>query len=323
MFIGDPRVMPMPGWRFDEDGLSGVSFAIVEDGPLTTAEHWAGTMSSTERDVREVLQLISINATARGGRLLAPYAVRYVIIPKIDGVNSTIEAELAVPRGLVESLEAQLDFRPVLGPPHFLVFENVAWLPTRSTLGPAAAQASTQAGAQALARTSLDAATPVFVGARDRGPAFGALSPGVLHIASVIDDRWSLTIDGTVLEPRSAFGGTTAFEVPNAGVGAMVYRTSGSRHTAVVAQIIAWLLFLFAASRIDFSGLRRRRALLSAASGDTWSLDDAGSDPVDELVDESLDSSDAVASDAVAGDAVASDEVVGDVVGAQTAEPQQ
>ena len=259
VFIGDPRVMPVPGWRFDSAGRSGVSFAIVDDGVLTAAEHWSGVLSSSERDVRNILQLIAANQTARGGRLLAPYAVRYIVIPRLDGVNSLLNRELPLPAGLTDALSAQLDLRPVYGPPNYLIFENVAWIPTRSILSPAAAAASDQAGAEALARTSLEGSTPVLVGATDRGPAIGEVPAGVLHVASSIDNRWTLEVNGATIRPRSTFGGTTGFDVPTAGTAKLSYVSATSRHIWVLVQAILWVVVALLASRFDPRGLVTRR----------------------------------------------------------------
>ena len=261
LFVGDPRLLPVPGWRFDAAGVSGVSLAIVDDGPLTVVEHWPGQLSGAEQDVRGVLTLIAQNATARGGRLLAPYAIRYIVVPRFDGVHSYLNHELALPAGLTDSLEAQLDLHPIYSPPNYLVYENVAWLPTRSMLSPAATAASSQAGAEALARTEIAGSTPVLVGARDRGPAIGPIGAGLLHVASVVDDRWQLVVDGQTISPRSAFGGTTVFEVPAAGIAHLSYTTSGTRQLSVVVQVLAWLACALLASRVDLSslGLHRRR----------------------------------------------------------------
>ena len=259
IFIGDPRVMPVPGWRVDAAGKSGVAFALVDDGALTAVEHWSGSLSPTELDVRNVLGLIASNATARGGRLLAPYAVRYIIIPKFDGVNSRLNLELPLPAGIMAAIESQLDLRPVYGPPNYLVYENTAWIPTRSMLGTVASAASTQAGAEALATTALDSSTPIMVGARDRGPAAGSLTAGLFHVAMTIDEHWSLIVNDTKVKPRAAFGGTAAFEVKQGGVGQLIYTTDSSRRLLVVLQLIAWLVMALFASRVTITTVRRHR----------------------------------------------------------------
>src|SRR5262249_21619653 len=120
LYIGDTRVMPVPGWRLDEAGESGVSFALVDDGPLTIAEHWTGVPSGAEQEVRSILGLMNANETARIGRLLAPYAVRYIVIPVADGVNSTTAKPLPLPQGLVESLTTQLDLRRLVTAPNYI-----------------------------------------------------------------------------------------------------------------------------------------------------------------------------------------------------------
>jgi len=258
LYIGDPRVMPIPGWRLDEAGESRVSFGIVNDGPLTIADHWAGQPSAAEDDVRSILGLMNNDQTARIGRLLAPYAVRYIVIPVVDGVASTGSKPLPLPNGLVDSLTAQLDLKRLYTPPNYIAFENTAWIPTQAMLSSAAAAASQEAGAEALASQDFAGSTPAMVGMRPRGPGSGPLGAGTFYFAAPHDPRWQLTVDGTKVDSRVAFGHTAAFDVP-AGEGQLVYHTDVSRHLFVVLQALAWLVLAVVAARVRWGWLRRLR----------------------------------------------------------------
>ena len=274
LYIGDARVMPIEGWRLDDSGTTGVSYSIIDDTAPDISEHWAGLPSKSESDVRDVLALMSNNSTARIGRLLAPFSIRFIIVPLVDGIESTTVNTLATPRGLIDSLTAQLDLRRVLTPPNYIAFENTAWIPTRAALGPAAAQASNEAGSSALASTDISGSTPILIGMRDRGPATGPVPAGVVYSAVPFDQRWTLAIGGAVIRPRTAFGDTLAFDVPVAGTATLSYDTDVGRHLAVALQLAAWIALLIAASRLRWNWFRRRRPLLGADDGPVLRLGD-------------------------------------------------
>ncbi len=272
LFIGDSRVMPIAGWRLDPAGESGVSYAITDDGPFGISEQWPGLASDAELEVAAVLALIADNSTARGGRLLAPYAIRYVVIPLVDGLISTASDPISAPIGLVEGLSAQLDFRRRLSPPNYVAFENTAWIPTRSILTAAAAVASNEAGPQALASTDIAGSVAQMIGINARGPGADTISAGVFHLAQPFDGRWRLSVDGESEAARPAFGTTMAFDVATAGSAKLTYLTDAGRRVAVVVQMIAWALLLVVASRVRWDWLRRRRVIQLVDDGPVLSF---------------------------------------------------
>jgi GT2 family glycosyltransferase len=282
LYVGDTRVMPLDGWRLDDNGLTGVSYSIVDDGQLDIHERWAGLPSGAETDVRDVLALMSSNSTARIGRLLAPYSIRYIVVPMIDGVDSTTGSPLASPRGLIESLTAQLDLRRLYTPANYVAFENIAWIPTRAALSAAAGQASNEAGSTALASDDISGSTPALLGMSDRGPATATVPAGVIYSAVPFDNRWTLDLNGARIAPRVAFGSTLAFDVPTPGRATLTYSTDTSRHIAVIVQLLAWLALLVAASSVRWGWLRRRRHLVNVDEGPVLRLGtrDGGSDAI-------------------------------------------
>ena len=272
LFVGDVRVMPVGSWRLDRAGESGVSYSLVDDGPLSVREHWAGLSSRAETDVGTVLQLLGSDATARIGRLLAPYAVRYIVVPVVDGIDSTNDDRTPVPSGLVETLTGQLDMKRLVTPPSYIAFENLAWIPTESVLSGPAAAASIEAGSESLATSEIAGSVPIFVGMPDRGPGGGTISAGVLHLAKPFDARWRLTVASTELAPRVAFGSTTAFDVTTGGDARLVYRTDTGRHVTVIVQLLAWLVLLVLASNMRWGWARRRRRSVAVGGGPVLDL---------------------------------------------------
>ncbi len=254
LLVGDPRILPVPSTEYRD----GVAWAIVEGAPLDVLDRWMPPANSASELVTTALDEMSSSSTLRAGRLLAPLAIRYVVVPEFDGVVSTVNEPLPMPTGLVSSLEDQLDLvarRP--GLPTLEVFENRAWMPTYAQLDQAGVDASSAAGAEVLVRTDLSTSTPLFIGADQLTTTADDVQPGVVHLAVPSDDHWSLSVDGTAISPRRAFGETTAFDVPTAGVGELRYDSSTWRWLWVMLQFVLWIAAIVVAARVRVPVARR------------------------------------------------------------------
>ena len=72
----------------------------------------------------------------RGGRLLAPYAIRYIVVPIADGAVSTVDQPLPLPAGCVDALDDQLDLAaPLTRPLNFARLREHRVDPHRAELG--------------------------------------------------------------------------------------------------------------------------------------------------------------------------------------------
>ena len=273
LWIGNPQVMPVPSWTLQP----GIGYAITDDGPLTQYESWPGRPSKTEAAVGAVVNQIASESTLRGGRLLAPYAIRFIVVPIADGATSTVDAPLPLANGLVDALDDQLDFAaPLTRPLNFLVYENIAWIPTRAQFSAADAEATRQAGLDSLARLELrPLATPVAIGAPDNGSVDFSVGAGAVTVATGVDRRWSLHVDGQAVPPRPAFGSTTGYDIATAGQATLGYHTATSRALELIGQLLLWLLLALGVSRFDTSTLVRwrRRRIATAPEAPLLSID--------------------------------------------------
>jgi hypothetical protein len=260
LLIGDPRLLPVPATEYRD----GVGWAIVDDGPLDVRDRWMPPSNAAAELVTTALDEMAATSTLRAGRLLAPLSIRFVVVPEFDGVTSTVNDPLPLPEGLVAALEDQLDLVAVRpGLPTLEAFENRAWLPTFAQLDESGVAASGSAGAEVLVRSDLSTSVPVFVGADQLAPATDEVAAGVVHLGIPFDEAWTLSVGGTAIEPRRAFGETTAFDVPTAGLGELRYDSSTLRWLAVTAQIVLWLAAVVIAGRVSVS-VGRRGPLLVA-----------------------------------------------------------
>jgi hypothetical protein len=122
------------------------------------------------------------------------------------------------------------------------------------------ADASTADSVNVLIGLDTSGANAIFEHAdRDRA-ATSDVASGTIHLGVAPDDAWQLDVDGRSVEPRTAFGATTAFDVTTAGTGELRYATAGSRTLALVVAGLLWLVALGLASRVATpTSLRRQR----------------------------------------------------------------
>jgi GT2 family glycosyltransferase len=254
LFIGGPRVLPVPGREYAD----GIAAAVVDDGSLDFTDRWAGSDTDADDAITDALDRIATGSTLRGGRLLAPLGIRFVVVPRVDGARSTVADPVPVPEGLIAALQDQLDIGETYGAPNLDVYENQSWIPATAQLSGATAEATFTTGDEALVRSDLSSAAPAFVDAGHLDPSVDEVEPGVVHVAVPFDDQWSLRVGGTELTARASFGLATAFDVAAAGQAELAYEEPSSRTVLIVVQTLLWLVVLVAASRARSPFVRRR-----------------------------------------------------------------
>lgn len=252
VFVGDPRVLQLPSTEINGD----VSYAVADDGELTIRDRWRGARSPMTMSLYRTMDAIIHKTTSRGGRLLAPLAVRFIVVPLVDGGVSSYEHPLPIPSGLIDALSAQLDFRRVYSASDLMIFENSAWLPTLSVLDAETAMISSQGGDEVLLSSALRAAAALrFEPDFDR-LSLGVVDGGTVHLAVPFNGNVRLNVSGAEVEPRVAFGGTTAFDLPLAGTAVLTYSTPVTHYVMVLFQFAMWCVLV--AIAVDARRLRRR-----------------------------------------------------------------
>jgi GT2 family glycosyltransferase len=257
LFIGDSRVLPGAPINFGW----GISYSVVNGATPSVDEYWETPPTRARDNAVAAMYGIVRGQTSRAGRLLAPLSVRYIVVPIIDGGQSTRSDPIAEPAGLVESLSRQLDLRRQFASPDLVVFENTAWVPVKSVLTAAGAESSKLAGATSMIATNIGGA--VALPASDRADATVAadVAAGTLHIAVPYTSRWKVTVDGTDVPARPAFGLTSAYDIAAPGRAVVSYKTTSLHTFLVLIQFVAWCLVIFiAVSRRKYSFRRTQPA---------------------------------------------------------------
>jgi GT2 family glycosyltransferase len=257
LYLGDPRLIPFPS----DDLGNGVAMALVDDDRTDLRDRWPVAVGDADAALRDAVRKIANGGTRRGGRLLAPFGIRFVVVPMIDGVSSTASETLPLPEGLVESLADQLDLARSLSPPSFVRFDNTSALPVTALLTGALAEASKATTPDALAAVDTTTATRLFPTVDQTRSATGDVGAGVVSLATPHGSGWRLTVGGAAVTSRPAFGVATAYDVAAAGSGELRFEQPASRTLWLVAMAVLWLAALLAASRISIpTRLRTRRA---------------------------------------------------------------
>ncbi|MET0457664.1 MAG: hypothetical protein ABW195_00330, partial [Ilumatobacteraceae bacterium] len=247
LYLGDPRLIPFP----TTDLGDGVAMSLVESGPSDLRDRWPVVDQSADGELRAAIEEIAATRTLRGGRLLAPFGIRYVVVPYLDGANSTAAQPLPLPTGLLEALNGQLDLVRSISPPDFARFENSAVIPTTALLGGELAAATSTEDLDSLVAVDTAGATPILTGAiGDRQAAADVPGPGVVNLATPVDDAWRLAVGGAEVPPRPSFGVTTAYDVAAAGRVELGYTQPSRRTATLVLQGVLWIVVLVAASRL-------------------------------------------------------------------------
>lgn len=246
LWIGDPEALPLQGWRL----APGLAYGTSRGGPPDATVLWAGSSSGATELIADAVNLARARRTTRLGHLLAPMAVRYVVVPA-GVVRGAAAPELA------DMLGFQIDLREVQDDPDLVVYENAAWAPARARLSSTAAEASRADGLDAARTAELVGSAPVLP--REHSPFrfSGALGAGdQLLVSEASSPRWRLEVGGGTADRRPAFGWANAYEVTRGGGATLRYRTSPARYIAIAVELGLW----FAALRALRDQRRRRRA---------------------------------------------------------------
>lgn len=251
LFIGDSRVLPGAPLSFGW----GISYSVINGRTPAIDEHWELPRTKMMENTLDALYGIVRGQTSRAGRLLGPMSVRFVVVPIIDGAQSTRDRPIPAPLGLVESLSRQLDMKRRFSSPDLVVFENTSWVPVRSVLTAEGAENSKLAGARSMITADIFGATGLP--SVDHGDASMTVEvpAGVVHIAAPYTTQWRVVVDGGAVASRPGFGLTNAFDIEQGGTAEISFDTSWLQSTLVVLQFAAWSVVVFVA----LAGRRRRR----------------------------------------------------------------
>jgi hypothetical protein len=271
LWLGDPRVLPGGGWQLSP----GLAYSISENGLGDATEMWSGSSPGPAAAIGDRVELARRGSTVRLGGLLAPYAIRYVVVvdslaPSIPGFQSPLQE--APPADLEPALLAQLDLRQIIGQGGFDVYIDDAALPERGVL--AAAPRSSATSATSVPPTSAVGTDQALVGwkpalnaPRGASEATGLVPAGTVLAAVAPARSWELVDPGgRVQRSDTIFGYAASFKVNTPGVVTVRFRGSWEHALEITLEALLWLVAVGillgrrrSLSRLS-SRIRRRRS---------------------------------------------------------------
>jgi hypothetical protein len=284
LWLGDPRVLPGNGWELS----SGLAYTVSENGLPDLTGLWPGSSPGKASAIGDGVRLARNHGTVRLGRLLAPYAVRYIVVvdslaPSIPGLQTPISRP--APGDLVGALAAQIDLRQVISQGGFDVFQVNAALPLRavrtSTPGsPSPASTVTGSDPQLTGWQAVLPGAPGATSVKGRVPAGRVLAA----VAPAAD--WRLTgPHGAVEHAFTSFGYAPTFRVARPETVSVAFVGSWAHGLEVVGETAVWVIVVAALAgprwwrnwwwgplRGHGARRRRRRAVAAAESAATASV---------------------------------------------------
>ncbi|MDQ3679018.1 MAG: glycosyltransferase [Actinomycetota bacterium] len=238
LWLGDPEALPVGAWRLEE----GLSYGTSRDGPPDVRVAWAGASPGPAEAVAEAFTVARSRGTTRLGRLLAPMAVRYVVVPERAAPSQAKTPLLPPPSDVPATLDAQVDLKQLKGDSSLRVYENAAWAPGRALLGPEQAQASRQSSLESVASVNLSGSRFALPEQRSRARYRGPVQQGdVVFLSEASSRRWQLRVGGRAADRTEAFGWANAFTAPASGPATLRYHPSFWRYLVIAVQVILWL----------------------------------------------------------------------------------
>jgi GT2 family glycosyltransferase len=241
LWLGDPRVLPGQGWEV----APGLAYTVSEDGLPDMTGLWPGSSPGKAAAFADGIQLARRHDTVRLGRLLAPYAVRYIVVvdtlaPSIPGLQTPISHP--PPGDLLGALSAQVDLRQIISQGGFDVFVDSVALPLRATR-PTLAQPSPPALAVTGAAPELTGWRPALLGAPDATAVTGRVPAGTVLDAVAPATSWHLTgPHGAVGRASSSFGYAATFHVARPGTVTVAFEGSWSHAVEIAVETAAWVV---------------------------------------------------------------------------------
>lgn len=237
LWVGDPDVVPVPGHPIaDDDTDADLVYATTDDGLVTLTDGWPGAPTGSTGLVEDALGIALDGQTNRLGRMLAPMAIRYVVLPQAAAPRPLGGLQRPTPPALSEALGAQLDLSQVAVNPAYVVYRNEAALSTRTALPATAGDTSPFA----VSAEDLAGAEAVLTDAAGRTRFEGSVATGRILHSVTASDGWSLTVDGRTVPRQKLFGWAGGYEVEDAGRGVLRYDTDPLRYGMVLLQVVFW-----------------------------------------------------------------------------------
>ena len=134
LWVGAPDAVPLAARPLN----SGIGYGTSNDGEPDVTTQWITGRTGATPQLAGDLRLVQNRLTTKFGHLVAPMAVRYIVVPNHNAPAGAGGQAVLTPGALLAGLELQTDLQVVNADPNYTVYQNSAWAPARAILPPAA-----------------------------------------------------------------------------------------------------------------------------------------------------------------------------------------
>lgn len=258
LWVAPAGDLPLSGWNLGD----GLAYGLTTGPGLPAGVRWLSAPAGSAATLATGLRLVAADDSVELGHLLAPAAVRYVVVLSGRAPGQTTAGPAGRALGVLEAgLSRQIDLREIPTEPTVEVLENTSWYP-------AVARVDRQLAA--LSRESSPAAALDLPGGGWRRASLRGdwVRRGTYLVARPDVAGWGLVPAGRstssrrVLRPAVAFGISQRYVVTRGGRLRLAYRAGPERRALQWATLAVWVGALVA---VAF--LRRRRAAPTVGAG--------------------------------------------------------
>jgi GT2 family glycosyltransferase len=259
LWLGDPAVLPVAGWTYDDHLAYGTSDA----GVPTMIDRFTVPESGATPLIGEALQAAADRRTSRLGRLLGPMGVRYLVFQGQLAPTSEETAPNPAAAPTLDVLAQQLDLQRVPVADGLTVYRNLAWVPARAVLPEREGDRTRFLDAAGDDLTGAEAALKQADGVD--GATGSVPETGDLLVASTADAGWKVRVDGVALRRSETYGWANQFGASRSGDGVLAYDTPVGHRAIAIGLAVLWILVLWAWRRARHRTRDLERAAAAAA----------------------------------------------------------
>jgi GT2 family glycosyltransferase len=237
LWLGAPAVLPLGSWRLSD----GVAYATSDSARPDVLQQLPPSDNGATGLLADAVNLARAGLTSRLGHLVAPMAVRYIVVPRSLAPDSEHTRVVAPPADVPAALAAQTDLQAIEGDVNLLVYENSAWVAQRAALSRESARAA-QAGGLRSGANGIDA-TPALPVRRDELAFSGPVRSGQhIYLAETASSGWHLRVGGRSSARTRDFGWANGFDAAASGGARLSFSTPIVRRVAPIVEALVWLV---------------------------------------------------------------------------------
>ena len=244
LWLGDPEVLPLGSWEMAD----GLAYATSRDGTPEGTDLLPGPPSDATATMVDAVAQAERGDTSRLGRLLAPMAVRYVVLPSQLAAGERRGPQRPPPPALSRGLESQLDLRLLPSDPAATVYENTAWGPLRAITPPD--KVGPEVPSTLGNGADLSGGTPVLNGDGPVRYAGDLPAAGQVVVSESPSAGWKLSVGGDEATRQTAYGVANLYRTDGTAAGVLSYRTPLFRYALLAVGIALWILAVRVLSRL-------------------------------------------------------------------------